>query len=310
MKSIAGKHDCLIGHCARCVTYSGDMRVAAIQTTASPDRSENLEAAGLLVQRAAGEGAQLIVLPEYFSVAGDPDHLRANAETMEGPTVTWATGLARSRRIWLLAGSFPEVAGAEGGTHLHNTSCLVGPDGAIVAIYRKVHLFDVTLPGTISHESATIAPGGSFCTAALRPPGDGSGALVPVAGLSICYDLRFPEVYRILARQGATIAMVPAAFSSVTGPAHWELLLRARAVEEQLFVIAADQVGDLPTGMPACHGHSMIIDPWGTVLAEQVESGPGVLIADLDHEYQRRIRHQMPVLANCRPDAYRWEDDG
>jgi predicted amidohydrolase len=130
-----------------------------------------------------------------------------------------------------------------------------------------------------------------------------------VLGLSVCYDLRFPELYRILTLRGATMIAVPSAFTAVTGPAHWELLLRARAVENQVFVIGAGQVGDLPPGMPRCHGHSMVVDPWGVVLAERTDPSPGVVVAELDEARQRQIRSELPVLANRQPAAYRWTDD-
>jgi len=276
------------------------MRVAAVQTTATADRPDNLAAAGDLVARAAGDGARLVVLPEYFSVAGSPDVLRSGAESLDGPTTTWAADTAHRHGIWLVAGSFPEAAGAGADRRIHNTSCLLDPDGRITAVYRKIHLFDVTVDGVASHESVTVAPG------ELLQAGPLTGALEGVVGLSICYDLRFPEVYRILTLRGATIVVVPAAFTAVTGPPHWELLLRARAVENQVFVIGAGQVGTLPPGMPPCHGHSMVVDPWGTVLAERSQPTPGVVVADLDADQQRRIRRELPVLANRRPEAYVW----
>jgi len=285
------------------------MRVAAIQTTATADRDLNLRAADALVDEAVAGGAELVVLPEYFSVAGDPDHLRAHAETLEGPTVSWASDLARRHRIWLLAGSFPEAPragtdadpGAE--SRLSNTSCLVDPDGNLAATYRKIHLFDVSVAGAAHRESDTIAPGDAVCLAPVptRPGGAGAPA---VLGLSLCYDLRFPEIYRALALGGATMVAVPAAFTATTGAAHWEVLLRARAIEDQVFVIAADQVGVLPPGMPVCHGHSMILDPWGSVLIERTDPSPGAVIADLDFELQRRVRLELPVLANRRPGTY------
>jgi predicted amidohydrolase len=285
------------------------MRVAAIQTTATPDRSANLAAAGELVSRAVGDGAQLAVLPESFSVAGSPSVLRAGAEGLDGPTTSWAREIARHHRIWLLAGSFPEAAAEDGGNRseprIHNTSCLIDPTGQIVATYRKVHLFDVTVAGAASCESATVAPGTELVTAPLTGRLEG---LEGTVGLSICYDLRFPELYRILTLRGATVVVVPAAFTAATGPPHWELLLRARAVENQIFVIAAGQVGTLPPGMPRGHGHSMVVDPWGTVLAERTDPTPGVVTADLDAELQRRVRTELPVLANRRPEAYVWPD--
>jgi deaminated glutathione amidase len=317
------------------------VRVAAVQTTAGPDRGHNLDRAAPLVEQAAGEGAGLIVLPEYFSVAGDPSTLRRFAEPLEGPTLHWACELAARLGVRLVAGSFPErrdpmtdPAEPEGnevgttgsaasrwlstpsGSELFNTSCLIGPTGSIEAVYRKIHLFDVTIDGTGVCESATIAPGTSVVVAepgswsSTSPePGAPDESAPPAIGLSLCYDLRFPEIYRIMALRGAKAVAVPSAFTMATGPAHWELLLRARAVENQVFMIAADQVGELPPGMPPCHGHSMIVDPWGTIIAERTEPTPGIVVADLDLDRQRRIREELPVLANRRPDAYLWPDD-
>ncbi len=292
-----------------------DMRVAAIQTTAGPDRDENLDAAGLLVEEAAAEGAVLVVLPEYFSVAGSPRRLRADAEPLDGPTLAWATRIAERLGVHLVAGTFPERStGTADGGRISNTSCLIDPSGAVLAVYRKIHLFDVTLGGATFAESATVTPGDQLCVAPVvnhRSHGDdGDGGDGVVLGMSVCYDLRFPEMYRIMALEGATAVVVPSAFTAATGPAHWELLLRARAVENEQFVIGAGQVGELPAGMPACHGHSMIVDPWGTVIAERDEPTPGVVVAELDVRRQRQIRSELPVLANRRPGAYRWPRDG
>ncbi|HEY5096642.1 MAG TPA: carbon-nitrogen hydrolase family protein [Acidimicrobiales bacterium] len=286
------------------------MRAGAIQTTAGPDRQDNLDAAAALVDEAAAGGAELVVLPEYFSVAGSPSYLREHAETLDGPTVAWGSEQAARHRIHLVAGSFPERRTGTGpdDQRLFNTSCLIGPDGAVAAVYRKIHLFDVDLPGTAFRESATMAAGDALTVAPLLPASS-AGRPPTVVGLSLCYDLRFPEPYRIMALEGATVLVVPAAFTSATGPAHWELLLRARAVENQVFVIGAGQVGALPPGMPACHGHTMIVDPWGTVLAELVGPGPGVALADLDRDRLRQVRADLPVLAHRRPEAYRWPDD-
>jgi predicted amidohydrolase len=279
------------------------MRVAAIQTTAGPDRRRNLDEAAALVRQAAVGGAELVVLPEYFSVAGSPRHLLSHAEDRYGPTWAWASDLAVRLGIHLVAGSVPERSTGDGDHRLSNTSRLIDPTGSVVASYRKIHLFDVALSALSFRESAVIAPGRDLSVTSLGP---GSGLSL---GLSICYDVRFPEPYRIMTLLGATVIAVPSAFTATTGPAHWEVLLRARAVENQVFMIGAGQVGDLPAGMPACHGHSMIVDPWGTVLAERDDPTPGVVIADLDVERQREIRSQLPVLANRQPAAYRWPDD-
>jgi predicted amidohydrolase len=216
-----------------------------------------------------------------------------------------------------VAGSFPERP-RTGDDRLSNTSCLVGPDGRLVAVYRKIHLFDVALGGVTFRESATFAPGDRAVVVPLTreggngdgigadgDEGDGTGGVGPVLGMSLCYDVRFPELYRMLALAGATVAVVPAAFTAATGPAHWELLLRARAVEDQFFVIGAGQVGTLPAGMPRCHGHSMVVDPWGVILAERNDPTPGIVVADLDFSALAEVRDRLPVLANRQPEAYR-----
>ncbi len=284
------------------------MRVAAVQTTAGTDREANLEAATPLVEGAAARGAQLVVLPEYFSVAGNAAHLRAHAEDLEGPTVGWASELAARLGLALVAGTFPE-RGHDPGGRVFNTSCLVGPSGRVEAVYRKIHLFDVDLEGATVQESAAIAPGGQLRVAPLTLRSD-TAEPAPLLGMSICYDLRFPELYRILALEGATLVTVPAAFTAATGPPHWELLVRARAVENQVFVVAAAQVGALPPGMPACHGHSMVVDPWGDVLAEQLDDEAGFVVADIDLRRLEQVRRQLPVLSHRRPDTYRWPDGG
>ncbi|MGD0313362.1 MAG: carbon-nitrogen hydrolase family protein [Acidimicrobiales bacterium] len=285
------------------------MRVAAIQTTASPDPEANLDGAAVLVRRAATAGAALVVLPEYFSVAGHPTFLRHHAEPLDGPTARWGSELAEECRIHLVAGSFPERPAAGAGDRLYNTSLLFGPSGAVEAVYRKLHLFDVALPDTDVRESDTMAPGDTLVVVPLVTSPAPDGLPSPVLGLSICYDLRFPEPYRIMTLSGATVMAVPAAFTAVTGPDHWELLLRARAVENEVFMIGAGQVGTLPPGVPACHGHTMIVDPWGTILAECTQNGPGVVLADLDMARLHQVRSELPVLAHRRPAAYRWPDE-
>jgi predicted amidohydrolase len=218
--------------------------------------------------------------------------------------MTWASATAARLGVHLVAGSFPERTDAPDG-RLSNTSCLIGPDGTTLAVYRKIHLFDVALRGVAFRESDTIAPGVEVAVLPIHgsSEADREGASV-VVGLTLCYDVRFPELYRMLALAGATVVTVPAAFTAATGPAHWELLLRARAVEDQVFVIGAAQVGELPPGMPRCHGHSMIVDPWGTVLAERVDPTPGTVAAELDFDHLADVRERLPVLANRQPGAY------
>ena len=271
------------------------MRVAAVQTTASADRPGNLAAARERVTAAVGDGAELVVLPELFSLYGNAPTLRAGAEPLDGPTAQWAAEVASDHRIWLVAGSFVEAV-ARGRNH--NTSVLVGPDGGVVARYRKLHLFDVDVPGAVTRESDAVAPGDEVVNATVTQD---DGRPLPL-GMTICYDLRFPELYRLLSLAGALVIVVPSAFAAATGRAHWEVLLRARAIENQVFVVAADQVGKLSSSFTA-HGHTMIVDPWGTVLAERAE-GPGHVMADLDLAAQQEVRSLLPSLAHRRPAAY------
>ncbi len=226
---------------------------------------------------------------------GSEEDMRAAAEPLEGgPSVRWARELARELQIDLLAGSILELV--PGQEKLANTSVHVAPSGEIRAVYRKIHMFDVEVGGRVYRESELEEPGEEIVLSHTA----GGQEL----GLSVCYDLRFPELYRILAVLGARIIAVPAAFTLATTRDHWEPLLRARAIENQAFVIAANQVGEHPGGQHS-GGRSMVVDPWGVVLA-QAADGEGYVLADLDLERQREIRTRLPSLANRRPGAYRW----
>jgi len=271
-----------------------NLRAAAVQLHSTPDRDRNLASADALVRDAAARGASLVVLPEKWPVLGTAEQTVAAAEPVPGgPTVEWALALARELGIDLVAGSLSERV--DGEERSANTSLHVGPDGEIHAVYRKVHMFDVEVGGTIYRESAREQPGDE---AVLTRTRDG----VEV-GMSICYDLRFPELYRLLAAEGARVLAVPAAFTLATTREHWEVLLRARAIEDQCFVIAANQVGEHAPGLRS-GGRSMIVDPWGVVLA-QAPDAEGVVLADLDLDRQAEIRRTLPSLANRRPEAYR-----
>jgi predicted amidohydrolase len=276
----------------------GAVRVAAVQMWCSDDRAENLDRAASLVAAAAADGAELVVLPELFAVLGRNAAMRAAAEPLHGPTLVWAAALAAGHGIHLVAGSFIERDGDD----LFNTSCLVGPDGALVAAYRKVHLFDVGVAGAASRESDTFSAGPGPVVAPLGRAED-----APVLGLTVCYDLRFPELFRIEALMGARIVTVPSAFTRATGEPHWELLLRARAVEDQIGVVAAAQWGTSPDGIVR-HGHALVIDAWGTVLADAGPAGDGLAVADLDLAEVDSVRDRLPSLANRRPPAYQWPD--
>jgi predicted amidohydrolase len=245
-----------------------------------------------LTRAAAAEGARLIVLPEKWTVLGRDEDLRAGAQTLDGPAITWARELARELRIDLLAGSIVERR--EGNPLLANTSVHLDAHGELRAVYRKLHMFDVVVGGRDYRESDGEAPGDAIVSSRLA---DGTGL-----GLTICYDLRFPELYRRLAVDGARVLSVPSAFTEPTTRDHWEVLLRARAIENQAFVVAANQVGRHAPGLRT-GGRSMIVDPWGIVLAQAPDIETHV-VAELDLARLQRIRTDLPSLANRRPEVY------
>jgi predicted amidohydrolase len=276
------------------------MRAAAVQLNSTQDRRRNIEAAEHLTRAAAADGAELVLLPERVDVRGGHDDYVANAAPIEShPTVEWARGLARDLGIDLIAGSISELR--DGSDKLLNSSVHVGPDGEVKSVYRKIHLFDVQVGDIQYMESESNGSGDQIVVTELA---DGTQT-----GLSICYDLRFPELYRIMAVQGARILTVPANFTHPTGSAHWEVLLRARAVEDQAFVIAAGQVGEHPGDMGRMYGNSMIVDPWGEVLARADDSSETFVIADLDFARQDDVRAKLPSLAGRVPGAYRWPSE-
>jgi predicted amidohydrolase len=270
------------------------LRVAAVQLNSTADRAANLAAADRLTRAAAADGASLIVLPEKWTAIGSEEDALAAAETLEGAAVGWARSLARELGVEIVAGSILErVSGQQ---KLSNTSVHVNAQGEIRAVYRKLHMFDVEVAGRVYRESDLEQPGEEIVLS--------STAEGVELGMSICYDLRFPELYRILAVLGARVIAIPAAFTLATTRDHWETLVRARAIENQAFVIAANQVGAHPAGQHS-GGRSMIVDPWGIVLAQAPDS-EGHIVAELDLERQREIRERLPSLANRRPAAYRW----
>jgi deaminated glutathione amidase len=273
------------------------MRAAAVQLNSTADKAANMAAADRLTRAAAADGATLIVLPEKWTALGRDEDLRAAAEPLDGPTIEWARLLARELRVDLVAGSIVERFPNR--EKLANTSVHINPQGEVAAVYRKVHMFDVEIEGRSYRESDLEDPGDEVVLSE-------SAQGVPL-GMTICYDLRFPELYRILAVRGARVMVVPAAFTLPTTRDHWEVLLRARAIENQGFVVAANQIGLHPGGQRS-GGRSMIVDPWGVVLA-QAEDREGHIVADLDLERQLEIRAQLPSLANRRPSAYRWPQE-
>jgi predicted amidohydrolase len=269
------------------------MTAAAIQMSSTPEKMENLETAERLIREAVAAGAELVALPELWSCHGLEKVYRENAEPIPGATTEFLRGLARELGVWVLGGSILE--GEPGAKRLFNTSTFFDPSGELVAVYRKIHLFDVKAPDREYLESKIVAPGREIVTAKVG---------VTTLGLSVCYDLRFPELYRLLTLRGAEILAVPAAFTLQTGKDHWELLLRARAVENQAYVVAPAQWGQKTDGRWT-YGRSMIVDPWGTVLA-QCPDRDGFALATLDLDYLERSRTEFPALANRRPEAYSW----
>jgi len=275
------------------------MRVAAVQVNSTADKGRNFEAAERLVRAAAADGAQLVVLPEKWNLLGDGEELRAGAEPLDGPTISAARSWAGELGVQLVAGSIAERV--EGQDKLANTSVLIGSDGEVEAAYRKIHMFDVDVGGVAYRESDNEQGGEEIVTTELH------GALQGLTlGMTVCYDLRFPELYRILAVRGARVITVPSAFTLHTGKDHWEVLLRARAIENQAFVVAPNQIGEAPPHYHS-YGRSMILDPWGVVLA-QAPDEVCFIAADLDPALQERVRATLPSLANRRPDAYRWPE--
>jgi predicted amidohydrolase len=271
------------------------VRAAAVQLNATADTAANMATADRLTRAAAADGATLVVLPEKWNVLGGGDVLRANAQPLDGPAITWARDTARELRIDMVAGSIVERT-VDG---LANCSVHIGANGSLRATYRKIHMFDVEVEGVVYRESDHEDAGEDIVVSATAEG-------VPL-GLSICYDIRFPELYRILMLEGALVIVVPAAFTLATTRDHWETLLRARAIENQAYVVAANQIGDDGEGHRS-GGRSMIVDPWGVVLA-QAGDGECHIAAELDLGRQRDVRRRLPALTHRRPQVYRWPAD-
>lgn len=268
------------------------MRIAACQLSTKANIDENIKQTLAILDRAAASGADVAVLPEYFDYMGDDEGARASAQPVPGPLTDLISAKAREKNMWILAGSMRKKFPGE--NRCGNTSLLFNRQGEITATYQKLHLYDVDLPGrAVYKESDTVIPGDRITTTEIEGI---------KCGMSICYDLRFPELFRLQTLGGARILFIPAAFILYTGRDHWEVLLRARAIENQCYVVAAGQVGTYMPGK-ACNGRSMIIDPWGTVLA-CAQDTVGLAIADLDFDYQTKIREEMPALLNRRKDIY------
>lgn len=259
-----------------------------VQMTSGADKEENLATATRLVEEAARRGADFVVLPELWTCLADPETIRAHAEPIPGPISQAMSDLARRWTITLVAGSIAERA--DGTEKVYNTSLVFSPVGEQIGLYRKMHLFDIDLPGVITHrESAFLAPGDQISV--VETP-------VGRVGQATCYDLRFPELFRRLIDEGAELFAVPSAFTQATGRDHWDVLLRARAVENQVHVIAPDQFGR-HTSKLTTYGRSMIVDPWGTPLT-QVPDGEGVAVAEIDPDRQEQVRQRLPALQHRR----------
>jgi predicted amidohydrolase len=274
------------------------VRAAAVQLQSGTETEENLASAERHVRAAVADGAELVVLPERLDIRGASADYAAGAEPLDGRPVSWARGLARELAIDLVAGSVAERR--EGHERVSNTSVHVGPDGDIRAVYRKIHMFDVEVGGVEYRESEHSEPADELVLSEMA-----NGVSL---GLTICYDLRFPELYRILALRGARVITVPANFTRVTGEAHWEVLLRARAIENQVFVIAPGQ-GRRPGPEGDSYGNSMIVDPWGEVLARAPMEGDCFIAAELDLARQDEVREKLPSLANRVGAAYKWPEE-
>jgi predicted amidohydrolase len=266
------------------------MRVAVVQMTSTDEVASNLAAAEKWVAQAAELGAELVALPENFAYLRREGTAVPCAQSLDGEIVGSLRNWAERHRIWLIGGTFLETIPGE--TRTYNTSVAISPRGRVVAVYRKIHLFDVDLStqgGQVYRESDSVAPGTEV--ASFETPAG-------VVGLSVCYDVRFPELYRSLAARGARFLCVPAAFARETGRDHWEVLLRARAIENQCFVLAPAQCGEHPGGR-LTYGRSMVVDPWGIVIARAPDRA-GVVLAECHIEDQDRIRATLPALRHRR----------
>ncbi len=269
---------------------SRTMRLAAVQMCSGKDPERNLEKALTLLERAADRGADVIALPENFSLMGSDRDRARFAQDLDGTVLSELRRVARKRGVLVLAGTILESSAEEADRRPYNTSVLLDRKGSAVAVYRKMHLFDVSLPdGVVYRESEVVRPGDEPVVACVEGVG---------FGLSICYDLRFPELYRLLALRGAQVVFVPAAFTLETGKDHWMPLLRARAIENQVYIVAPAQFGTHESGR-VTYGHAAIVDPWGTVLAEAPQR-ESVVWAEADFQYQEEVRSRVPVWRHCR----------
>jgi len=266
---------------------------AVVQMESGPDKPYNITRAVALTNQAADAGASLVALPETFDYRGDALDLRHIAEPLPGSALAPLIAIARARHVWIAAGSVHERDAAGGKPY--NTSVLISPQGEIAARYRKIHLFDIAIGNKSVTESAKYQRGDKVVSA------DAAGVKL---GLTICYDMRFPELYRFLADEGVDVICIPSSFTAPTGEAHWEVLVRARAIENQCFVLAPGQAGIGAGGIPT-YGNSMIVDPWGRILARASSHGEEIIVATLDFNEMASIRTRLPALHNRKLTAIR-----
>jgi predicted amidohydrolase len=285
------------GNTQRRSAASDALNVALLQMNSGADKAANIASALDLIDRAAGSGARVVALPEIWQYLGLEEGNRESAETIPGPITDLLAERARRHGIYVHGGSIYEVRPGDPG--LYNTAVVIDPQGEIIARYSKIHMFDVVIEGDRAYrESDTVTPGNEIVLTQIDDL---------TVGLAICYDLRFPELFRILALRGAQAVILPAAFTMMTGKDHWQTLIQARAIENGLYMIAPAQWGKHPPG-DLCYGRSMVVDPWGTVVAI-ASDGVGMAHATVDPSRVDAVRRQIPSLTNRRPEAYRWPEE-
>ena len=266
-------------------------KIAVVQMDSQNDKGENMKAACRFIDEAAAEGAKLVSFPEVMNLSGDNVGEGGGHETIPGYTTEILMAKAKEHGIYIHSGSFCEkIPGEE---RAYNASVIIDPEGKIIAHYRKLHTFDVTLPdGTVCDESARVHPGDDIVTV---------DTALGKLGMSICYDIRFPELYRLMALEGAQVIFTPASFTMPTGKDHWETILRTRAIENGCYIVAADQIGKKVRF--TAYGNSMVVDPWGTVIS-RAKDQVGITYAEIDLDFLDSIRAKIPSLKNRRSDVY------
>ncbi len=265
--------------------------IAVVQMDTGNDKGANLKAACRYIDEAAAAGVKLVTFPEVMNLDGENVGEGGGAESVPGYTTSLLSAKAKEHGIYIHSGSFSEVIPGE--ERFYNTSVIIDPEGEIIARYSKLHTFDVTLPdGSVQRESARIRPGGGITT--VETP-------LGMLGMSICYDIRFGEMYRLMALRGAQVIFTPANFTMPTGKDHWETILRTRAIENGVYIVAADQIGKKSEF--TAYGNSMVVDPWGTVIARAPDR-PGILYAEIDLDWLDSVRSKIPSLKNRRTDIY------